>query len=165
MAKKENPSFRIGIGYDVHPLTEGRPLILGGITIPYHQGLGGHSDADCLVHAICDAILGSIAAGDIGRHFPDSDPQYKDVKSLLLLHRVVEMVAEKDFMIANIDATIVAQAPQLAPYLPQMEGQIAATVSVEKERVNVKATSTEGLGFAGRGEGIAAYAVALVERR
>jgi 2-C-methyl-D-erythritol 2,4-cyclodiphosphate synthase len=140
-------------------------LILGGITIPYHQGLGGHSDADCLVHAICDALLGSISAGDIGRHFPDSDPQYKDVKSLLLLHKVMEMVAEKGFMIANIDAIIVAQAPQLAPYLPQMEDQIAAAVGVEKERVNIKATSTEGLGFAGRGEGIAAYAVALMERK
>ena len=165
MAKKGSPDFRMGIGYDVHPLTEGRSLILGGITIPYHQGLGGHSDADCLVHAICDALLGGISAGDIGRHFPDSDPQYKNVKSLFLLHKVVEMVAAKGFIIANIDATIVAQAPQLAPYLPQMEGQIAATVGVEKERVNIKATSTEGLGYAGRGEGIAAYAVALVEGR
>jgi len=140
-------------------------LILGGITIPYHLGLAGHSDADCLVHAICDALLGGISAGDIGRHFPNSDSQFKDVKSLLLLQKVVEMVAEKGFKITNIDATIVAQAPQLAPYLPQMEDQIAATVGVEKERINVKATSTEGLGFAGRGEGIAAYAVALVEGR
>ena len=155
----------MGIGYDVHPLTEGRPLILGGVTIPYHQGLAGHSDADCLVHAICDALLGGISAGDIGRHFPDSDTQFKDVKSLLLLQKVVEMVAEEGFMIANIDATIVAQAPHLAPYLPQMEDQIAATVGVEKERVNVKATSTEGLGSTGRGEGVAAYAVALMERR
>jgi 2-C-methyl-D-erythritol 2,4-cyclodiphosphate synthase len=165
MPEKKRPSFRMGIGYDVHPLTEGRPLILGGVTIPYHQGLAGHSDADCLVHAICDALLGGIAAGDIGRHFPDSDSQYKDVESLLLLQKVVEMVAKKGFRIANIDATIVAQAPQLAPHLPQMEDQIAATVGVEKERVNVKATSTEGLGFAGRGEGIAAYAVALMEGR
>ncbi len=140
-------------------------MILGGITIPYHLGLAGHSDADCLVHAICDALLGGISAGDIGRHFPNSDSQFKDVKSLLLLQKVVEMVAEKGFKITNIDATIVAQAPQLAPYLPQMEDQIAATVGVEKERINVKATSTEGLGFAGRGEGIAAYAVALVEGR
>lgn len=165
MAEKESPAFRMGIGYDVHPLTEGRLLILGGITIPYHLGLAGHSDADCLVHAICDALLGGISAGDIGRHFPNSDSQFKDVKSLLLLQKVVEMVAEKGFKITNIDATIVAQAPQLAPYLPQMEDQIAATVGVEKERINVKATSTEGLGFAGRGEGIAAYAVALVEGR
>ena len=140
-------------------------MILGGVTIPYHQGLEGYSDADCLVHAICDALLGGISAGDIGRHFPDSDPQYKDVESLLLLSKVMEMVAKKGFRIINIDATIVAQAPQLAPYLPQMEDQIAATVGVEKERVNVKATSTEGLGFTGRGEGIAAYSVALVEGR
>lgn len=165
MPEKKRPGYRMGIGYDVHPLTEGRPLILGGVTIPYHLGLAGHSDADVLVHAICDALLGCIAAGDIGKQFPDSDPQYKDVKSLLLLGKVVEMVAEKGFMIANIDATIVAQAPQLAPNLPQMEDQIAATVGVEKERVNIKATSTEGLGFAGRGEGIAAYAVALMEGR
>jgi 2-C-methyl-D-erythritol 2,4-cyclodiphosphate synthase len=165
MPEKKRAGYRMGIGYDVHPLTEGRPLILGGVTIPYHLGLAGYSDADVLVHAICDALLGGIAAGDIGRHFPDSDPRYKDVKSLFLLGNVVEMVAEKGFMIANIDATIVAQAPQLAPYLPQMEDQIAATVGVEKERVNVKATSTEELGFAGRGEGIAAYAVALMEGR
>ena len=140
-------------------------MVLGGVTIPYHLGLAGYSDADCLVHAICDALLGCIAAGDIGRHFPDSDPLYKDVKSLLLLQKVMEMVAEKGFKIANIDATIVAQAPQLAPYLPKMESQIAATVGVENDRINVKATSTEGLGFTGREEGIAAYAVALVEGR
>jgi 2-C-methyl-D-erythritol 2,4-cyclodiphosphate synthase len=165
MPETKHPGFRIGIGYDVHPLTEGRPLILGGVTILYHQGLAGHSDADCLVHAICDALLGGIAAGDIGRHFPDSDPQYKDVQSLLLLQKVAEMVAEKGFMIANIDATIVAQAPHLAPHLSQMEEMIAATVGVGKERVNVKATSTEGLGFPGRGEGIAAFAAALMEGR
>jgi len=153
------------MGYDVHPFVKGRPLILGGITIPEHQGLAGHSDADCLVHAICDALLGAICAGDLGRHFPDSDPQYKDVESLLLLKKVVEMTEQKGFRITNIDATIVAQAPTLAPYLPQMEDQIAATVGVAKGRVNVKATSTEGLGFTGRGEGIASYAVALVEGR
>ena len=155
--------YRIGMGYDAHPCAEGRPLILGGVTIPGHQGLAGHSDADCLAHAICDALLGAISAGDLGRHFPDTDPQYKDVASLLLLKKVLEMVEQKGLRIANIDATIVAQAPRLAPYLPQMEDQIAATVRVEKERVNVKAASTEGLGFTGRGEGIAAYAVALLE--
>jgi 2-C-methyl-D-erythritol 2,4-cyclodiphosphate synthase len=165
MPEKQHPGFRMGIGYDVHPLTAGRPLILGGVTIPYHQGLAGHSDADCLVHAICDALLGGISAGDIGRHFPDSDPRYKDVKSLLLLQKVAEMVGEKGYRIVNIDATIVAQAPHLAPHLPQMEDRIAATAGVEKEQVNVKATSTEGLGFTGRGEGIAAYAVALMEGR
>lgn len=163
MVENRGPHYRMGMGYDVHPLAEGRPLILGGVTIPGHQGLAGHSDADCLVHATCDALLGAISAGDLGRHFPDTDPQYKDVESLLLLKKVIEMVEQKGFKIANIDATIVAQAPRLAPYLPQMEDQIAATVGVEKERVNVKATSTEGLGFTGRGEGIAAYAVALLE--
>jgi 2-C-methyl-D-erythritol 2,4-cyclodiphosphate synthase len=165
MAEKKGPAYRIGMGYDVHPFAEGRPLILGGMTIPHHQGLAGHSDADCLVHAICDALLGAISAGDLGRHFPDSDPRYKDVESLLLLKKVVEMVERKGFRIANIDATIVAQAPKLTPYRPQMEEKIAQTVRVEHERVNVKATTTEGLGFAGRGEGIAAYAVVLVEKR
>ena len=165
MGKNKGPDYRIGIGYDVHPFAKGRPLILGGITIPDHEGLTGHSDADCLAHAICDALLGAISAGDLGRHFPDTDPQYKDIESLLLLKKVIDMVEQKGFKIANIDATIVAQAPRLAPYLPQMEDQIAATVGVEKERVNVKATSTEGLGFTGRGEGIAAYATALLEGR
>lgn len=155
--------YRIGMGYDVHPFAKGRPLILGGVTVPDHQGLAGHSDADCLVHAICDALLGAISEGDLGRHFPDTDPQYKDVESLLFLKKVNEKVDQKGFMIANIDATIVAQAPQLAPYRTQMEERIAVSLGIEKERVNVKATSTEGLGFTGRGEGIAAYAVALVE--
>ncbi|MCJ7662952.1 MAG: 2-C-methyl-D-erythritol 2,4-cyclodiphosphate synthase [Desulfobacterales bacterium] len=153
------------MGYDVHPFAEGRPLILGGITIPYHQGLGGHSDADCLVHAICDALLGAISAGDLGSHFPDSDPRYKDVASLLLLKKVVEIVEQKGFRIANIDATIVAQAPQMAPHRTQMEETIATTAKIEHEQVNVKATTTEGLGFIGRGEGIAAYAIALLEGR
>jgi 2-C-methyl-D-erythritol 2,4-cyclodiphosphate synthase len=165
MAEKKGPAYRIGMGYDVHPFAERRPLILGGLTIPYHQGLAGHSDADCLVHAICDALLGAISEGDLGRHFPDSDPRYKDVESLLLLKRVVEIVGRKGFRIANIDATIVAQAPQLAPYRPQMEDKIAQTVGVERGQVNVKATTTERLGFIGRGEGIAAYAVVLVEKR
>jgi 2-C-methyl-D-erythritol 2,4-cyclodiphosphate synthase len=163
MAKR--PAYRIGIGYDVHPLAENRPLILGGVAIPYQRGLAGHSDADCLVHAICDALLGAISAGDLGRHFPDSDPQYKDVESLFLLKKIVEMVEQKGFLISNIDAIVVAQDPLLAPYRPQMEEKIAQTASVEHEQVNVKATTTEGLGFIGRGEGIAAYAVALVEKR
>jgi 2-C-methyl-D-erythritol 2,4-cyclodiphosphate synthase len=153
------------MGYDVHPFAEGRPLILGGITIPYHQGLAGHSDADCLAHAICDALLGAISEGDIGRHFPDSDPRYKDVESLLLLKKVAQMVEQKGFRVINIDATIAAQAPQLAPYRTRMEGKIAATVGIESEQVNVKATTTEGLGSIGRGEGIAAYAIALLEGR
>jgi 2-C-methyl-D-erythritol 2,4-cyclodiphosphate synthase len=165
MVEKKGPGYRVGMGYDVHPLVENRPLILGGITIPYDQGLAGHSDADCLAHAICDALLGAIAAGDIGKHFPDSDPQYKDAESLQLLKKVVEMVRTKGFRITNIDATIVAQAPQLAPYRTQMEEKIAATVGIEQGRVNLKATTTEGLGFAGRGEGIAAFAVVLLELR
>jgi 2-C-methyl-D-erythritol 2,4-cyclodiphosphate synthase len=165
MVEKAGPEYRIGMGYDVHPFAEGRPLILGGITIPYQQGLAGHSDADCLVHAICDALLGAISAGDLGRHFPDSDPQYKDVESLLLLKKVVAMVERKGFRITNIDATIVAQAPQLAPYRTRMEEAIAAAANIEHQRVNVKATTTEGLGFIGRGEGIAAYAIALLEGR
>jgi 2-C-methyl-D-erythritol 2,4-cyclodiphosphate synthase len=163
MAKR--PTYRIGMGYDVHPLAENRPLILGGVTIPSQRGLAGHSDADCLVHAICDALLGALSAGDLGRHFPDSDPQYKDVASLLLLKKVVEMVEQKGFLISNIDATVVAQAPKLAPYRAQMEEKIAQTVEVEHEQVNVKATTTEGLGFIGKEEGIAAYAVVLVEKR
>ena len=163
MVEKKGPGYRVGVGYDVHPLVEHRPLILGGITIPYDQGLAGHSDADCLTHAICDALLGAIAAGDLGRHFPDSDPQYKDVESLQLLKKVVEMVRTQGLRITNIDATIVAQAPQLAPYRTQMEEKIAATVGIEQGRINLKATTTEGLGFTGRGEGIAAYAVALLE--
>jgi 2-C-methyl-D-erythritol 2,4-cyclodiphosphate synthase len=165
MAEKKGLAYRIGMGYDVHPFAEKRPLILGGLTIPYRQGLAGHSDADCLVHAICDALLGAISEEDLGRHFPDSDPRYKDVESLLLLKKVVKMVEQKGFRITNIDATVVAQAPQLAPYRSQMEEKIAQTVGVEDEQVNVKATTTEGLGFIGRGEGIAAYAVVLVEKR
>jgi len=165
VGEKEESGFRVGMGYDVHPFVENRPLILGGITIPHHHGLAGHSDADCLVHAVCDALLGAIAAGDLGQHFPDTDPQYKGIASLVLLQRVTEMVARKGWKITNIDATIVAQAPRLASYRAQMEERIAATVGVEHERVNVKATTTEGLGFTGRNEGIAAYAVVLVEAR
>jgi len=165
VGEKKDTGYRVGMGYDVHPFVENRPLILGGITIPHHHGLAGHSDADCLVHAICDALLGAVAAGDLGQHFPDTDPQYKGIASLALLQRVTEMVARKGWKITNIDATIVAQAPRLAPYRPQMEERIAAAVGVEHERVNVKATTTEGLGFAGREEGIAAYAVVLVEAR
>jgi 2-C-methyl-D-erythritol 2,4-cyclodiphosphate synthase len=165
MVEKAQPEYRIGMGYDVHPFAENRPLILGGITIPYHQGLAGHSDADCLAHAICDALLGALSEGDLGKHFPDSDPRYKDAESLLLLKKVAAMVERKGFRITNIDATIVAQAPQLSPHRAQMEEAIATAVKVEHERVNVKATTTEGLGFIGRGEGIAAYAIALLEGR
>lgn len=162
MAEK-NCVHRIGIGYDVHPLAKGRHLIIGGVDIPSARGLAGHSDADPLAHAICDAILGGICCGDIGSHFPDTDPRYKDIDSMLLLRRVAEMAGEKGYAIVNIDATVVAQAPRLSPYRGKMQEQIAAACCIDKTRVNVKATTTEGLGFTGKGEGIAAYAVVLLE--
>ena len=156
--------MRVGFGYDVHAFVLGRPLILGGIRIPYLFGLVGHSDADVLVHAICDALLGAVAEGDIGRHFPDTDPQYRDIKSTILLKRVLGKVREKGFRPINVDATIVAQKPKLIDSIPRMVKEVADVLEIEPERVNVKATTTEGLGFTGREEGIAAYAVALVEK-
>jgi 2-C-methyl-D-erythritol 2,4-cyclodiphosphate synthase len=155
--------MRIGFGYDVHPLAAGRPLILGGIKIPYLLGLQGHSDADVLIHAICDALLGAVAEGDIGRHFPDTDPQYKEIRSTILLKKVMTRMREKGFHIVNIDASIVAQKPKLADFIPRMVKEIAGVLEIETGRVNVKATTSEGLGFVGRGEGITAYAVALVQ--
>jgi len=155
--------MRIGFGYDVHPLAAGRPLILGGIKIPYLLGLQGHSDADVLIHAICDALLGAIAGGDIGGHFPDTDPQYKEIRSTILLKKVMTRMREKGFHILNIDASIVAQKPRLADFIPRMVKEIAGVLEIETGRVNVKATTSEGLGFVGRGEGITAYAVALVQ--
>jgi 2-C-methyl-D-erythritol 2,4-cyclodiphosphate synthase len=155
--------MRVGFGYDVHPLVEGRPLILGGIKIPYLYGLQGHSDADVLLHAISDALLGAIAEGDIGRHFPDTDPQYKNIRSTIFLKKVMTRIREKGFHILNIDATILAQRPKLSDHIPRMVKEIADVLEVETGRINVKATTSEGLGFAGRGEGISAYAVALVE--
>jgi len=156
--------MRIGHGYDVHRLVAGRKLILGGVDIPHETGLLGHSDADVLLHAISDAILGAIAAGDIGKHFPDSDPAYKGADSIELLRHVMELAREKGYCIGNIDATIVAQKPKLAPHIEQMKLNIAAAVEAEPDRINVKATTTEELGFAGRKEGIAAYAVALLQQ-
>jgi len=155
--------MRVGFGYDVHPLVEGRPLILGGIKIPYLYGLQGHSDADVLLHAISDALLGALAEGDIGKHFPDTDPQYKNIRSTILLKKVMTKIREKGFHILNIDATILAQKPKLSDHIPRMVREIADVLEIETKRVNVKATTSEGLGFAGRGEGISAYAVALVE--
>jgi 2-C-methyl-D-erythritol 2,4-cyclodiphosphate synthase len=155
--------MRVGFGYDVHPFVSGRPLILGGIKIPYLFGLKGYSDADVLIHAICDALLGAVAEGDIGRHFPDTDAQYKDVKSTILLKKVLTKVREKGFRPVNIDATVVAQKPKLSEIIPRIVKEIADVLEIETGRVNVKATTTEGLGFTGREEGIAAYAVALVE--
>ena len=157
--------MRVGFGYDVHALVPGRPLTLGGVRIPYLLGLQGHSDADVLLHAISDALLGAIADRDIGKHFPDTDPQYKNIQSTLLLKKVAAKVREKGFHIVNIDSTIVAQKPKLSDFIPRMVSEIAGVLDMDAGRVNVKATTTEGLGFTGRGEGIAAYAIALVEER
>ena len=155
--------MRIGTGYDVHRLQEGRALILGGVDIPYEKGLLGHSDADVLLHAIMDALLGAAALGDIGRHFPDHDPAYEGISSLKLLEQVGHFLDEDNFVIENIDATIIAQRPKLMPYLDQMRENIAHTLGLDLSRVNVKATTEEGLGFTGAGEGIAAQAVCLLE--
>ncbi|KAF0221378.1 MAG: 2-C-methyl-D-erythritol 2 4-cyclodiphosphate [Geobacteraceae bacterium] len=157
--------MRMGHGYDVHRLVTDRRLILGGVDIPYEKGLLGHSDADVLLHAISDAILGAIGEGDIGKHFPDTDPRYKGADSLKLLRHVMELAEGKGYRVGNVDATVVAQRPKLAPFIPLMRTNIAAVLGCETERVNVKATTTEELGFAGRGEGIASYAVALLEER
>lgn len=155
--------MRVGQGFDVHQLVEGRPLIIGGVTIPYEKGLLGHSDADVLLHTIADAILGAIGEGDIGRHFPDTDPAFKDADSLKLLLHVWEIVRNKGYKLGNVDATIIAQAPKMAPYIPQMREIIAKALDAEDlSQVNVKATTTEKLGFTGRGEGIAAQAVCLL---
>ncbi|WP_068620465.1 2-C-methyl-D-erythritol 2,4-cyclodiphosphate synthase [Paenibacillus tuaregi] len=151
--------FRVGQGFDVHQLVEGRPCIIGGVTIPYEKGLLGHSDADVLLHAISDAILGAIGEGDIGRHFPDTDPEFKDADSLKLLEEVWVMAVKKGWKLGNLDATIIAQRPKMAPYIPQMVAVIAAALGAEPDQVNVKATTTEQLGFTGRGEGIAAQCV------
>ncbi|NLD38735.1 MAG: 2-C-methyl-D-erythritol 2,4-cyclodiphosphate synthase [Desulfatiglans sp.] len=157
--------FRIGFGYDAHRLVEGRRLILGGIEIPWRLGLLGHSDADVLVHAIMDGILGALGRGDIGRHFPDTDPAYKDKDSLLMLKSVMSMVREDGYQINNVDCTIVAQQPKLSPHIEAMIDKLATVLAVEKGSVNIKATTTEGMGFAGRGEGMGAYAaVSLVKK-
>ena len=156
--------MRIGHGYDVHRLVEGRKLIIGGVEIPWEKGLLGHSDADVLLHAISDAILGAVALGDIGRHFPDTDPQYKGADSLKLLEHVGALANSKGYRIGNVDATIVAQRPKMALHIPQMRENIARVLACESDRINVKATTTEELGYTGRGEGIAAYAVALMEQ-
>lgn len=156
--------MRVGLGYDVHRLVEGRDLILGGVRVPYAKGLLGHSDADVLAHAIADALLGAIAKGDIGTHFPDTDPKYAGADSLGLLARVVELVRDSGYEIANIDAVIVAEAPKLARFIGEMRDNLARAMRVTASQVGVKATTTEGLGFAGRGEGIAAQAVVLVRQ-
>lgn len=155
--------MRIGNGYDVHKLTDNRPLILGGVEIEYEKGLLGHSDADVLVHAIMDALLGAAALGDIGKHFPDTDPKYKGISSIYLLECVARLLKEKGYSIENIDSIVAAQRPKLSPHIEKMTENIANALGIEKFRVSVKATTTEGLGFEGRGEGISAYAVCLID--
>ncbi|MDA0189590.1 MAG: 2-C-methyl-D-erythritol 2,4-cyclodiphosphate synthase [Proteobacteria bacterium] len=156
--------IRIGQGCDIHALVPGRPLVIGGVTIPHHAGLLGHSDADVLLHAITDALLGAAALGDIGRHFPDSDPRYRGADSRLLLRATVALLAQAGWRVGNVDATISAQAPKMAPWIPQMIAHLAADLQVAEGCVNVKAKTAERLGFVGRGEGIAADAVALIVR-
>jgi len=155
--------MRVGIGYDIHRLVKGRALLLGGVPIAYEKGLMGHSDADVLLHAICDALLGAAGLGDIGLHFPDTDPQYKDFSSLKLLVETCRMVNEKGFRIVNLDAIVFAEAPKLEPHRQEMQNRIAKSVNIKPQDVNVKATTTEGLGVIGKGEGIGAMCVALLE--
>ena len=157
--------MRIGQGFDVHALVPERKLIIGGVDIPFHLGLLGHSDADVLLHAICDALLGACALGDIGRHFPDSDSRYKGIDSRELLRHVLRLVTEAGYRIVNLDATIIAQAPKMAPHIPMMVAHIAQDLELATTAINIKATTTERLGFTGRGEGIAAQAICLLELR
>lgn len=157
--------MRIGQGFDVHALVAGRALIIGGVTIAFEKGLDGHSDADVLLHAVCDALLGAAALGDIGRHFPDTDSRYKDADSRVLLREVAKLLHDNGFHVVNLDCTVIAQGPRMAPHIPAMIANIAADLGIDRGRVNVKAKTTERLGFTGRGEGIAAQAIALVEWR
>lgn len=156
--------MRVGMGYDVHKLVEGRDLILGGVRIPYEKGLLGHSDADVLVHAIMDALLGAAALGDIGKHFPDSDPQYKGISSIQLLEHVAGLLDEHRYIVENIDATIIAQRPKMLPHIASMRENIAGALKISVDQVNIKATTEEGLGFTGTGEGISSQAVCLIEK-
>lgn len=154
--------MRIGQGFDVHALVEGRPLIIGGVTIPFDRGLAGHSDADVLLHALCDALIGAAGLGDIGRHFPDTDPRYQGIDSRELLRAVMRLLRERNYGVVNVDATIIAQAPKMAPHIPVMCSNIAADLGLPVDAVNIKAKTAEKLGFVGRGEGIIAEAVALI---
>ena len=155
--------MRVGLGYDVHKLVEGRDLIIGGVQIPYEKGLLGHSDADVLLHAIMDALLGAAALGDIGKHFPDTDPKYKGISSIKLLEYVRELIDDELYVVGNIDATIIAQRPKMAPYIEQMKKNVANALAIEVSQVNIKETTEEGLGFTGSGEGISAQAIASLE--
>jgi 2-C-methyl-D-erythritol 2,4-cyclodiphosphate synthase len=157
------PMMKIGQGYDVHRLEAGRTLVIGGVRIPYEKGLLGHSDADVLVHAVCDAILGAVGLGDLGQHFPDTDPRFKDISSLNLLSHCAELIEAEGYQVSNLDATIIAQAPKLAPYREQMQSNMARTLNIPPERISIKATTTEGLGFTGQGQGMAAMCVVLLE--
>lgn len=157
--------MRVGMGYDVHKLAADRKLILGGVEIPWELGLLGHSDADVLLHAIMDALLGAAALGDIGKHFPDSDPAYKGISSMKLLEHVNQLLLAHDYTIGNIDATIIAQRPKMAPHIPQMRKNIAECLGVSEDRINIKATTEEGLGFTGSGEGISSQAICLLKER
>ncbi len=156
--------YRVGIGYDLHPLAEGRPLVLGGVTIPFPRGLEGHSDADVLTHSLCDALLGAVGKGDIGQHFPESSPQYKGISSLILLERVMEIIVKGGYSVVNIDSVIIAEHPKLAPHIGQMKVKLSRAMKIEPEKISIKATTSEGLGFLGRGEAIAAHTVALVSK-
>ncbi len=156
-------NLRVGIGYDVHALTAGRRLVLGGVEVPFELGLNGWSDADVLTHAVMDALLGAAALGDIGRHFPPGDPQYKDISSLTLLAKVKELLAEKGWQVNNLDATIVAERPRLSDYINDMREKLCQTLGIDMERVSIKASTSDGLGFTGRGEGIATFAVAALK--
>jgi len=157
--------MRAGIGYDVHPLVKGRPLVLGGVRVPFARGLSGHSDADVLVHAIIDALLGAAALRDIGTHFPDTDPQYEGISSIILLQRIGDMLCDRGFRVENVDATIVAEQPRLAGYIDEMCRNVSEALAISRDQVSVKASTSSGLGFLGRGEGIAAHAAALIEVR
>lgn len=154
--------MRVGMGYDVHKLTEGRKLILGGVDIPWEKGLLGHSDADVLIHAVMDALLGAAALGDIGKHFPDTDPAYKGISSIKLLVHVSELLRKQGYAVGNIDATVIAQKPKMAPHIPQMRKNMADALGIPESKINIKATTEEGLGFTGRGEGIASQAICLL---
>ena len=156
--------MRVGFGFDVHPLAENAPFTLGGVVVPHHKGATGHSDADTLIHAICDALLGAASMGDIGMHFPDSDPALKGVDSKILLQKVVGLIAQKGYRIVNIDTTVCLQQPKIRPYIPQMQETLAQTISIDIDNISIKATTSEKLGFTGREEGITAYATVLIEK-
>ena len=157
--------MRVGMGYDVHKLTEGRKLILGGVDIPWEKGLLGHSDADVLIHAVMDALLGAAALGDIGKHFPDTDPAYKGISSIKLLVHVAGLLRENGYEVGNIDATVIAQKPKMAPHIPQMRRNMAEALGISESKLNIKATTEEGLGFTGRGEGSASQAICLLTEK